>query len=303
MPAQRILIARLDDPPDTSRLERCGEHEVARALATMTARLLAKRRALGEVAARARPALERILGDLRRLQNPHMNAYRHHAANCIVLSEPFGVVPSVVRPAPPDVAFELVAALLRKKPPRRLASALAPFGIAALECALRGGVRALIVPRGRSFSQFSRSVASLVPDIDRWQAPPAGLFVLDERLLLLRAGPLRMAAAHEFGHALDAVLAAKPRSYLSFESAGIRKAFASATGFVNEYAASGLDEYFAECVRAYVEVNDPRSSWLPLTRHDLLTRDPRMFALVERLFADGFSQRAQASGAPQSAVM
>lgn len=61
--------------------------------------------------------------------------------------------------------------------------------------------------------------------------------------------------------------------------------FATATGFVNEYASTGLDEYFAESVRAYVEINDARCAWLPLTRQDLYLRDPRMFALVERLFA------------------
>jgi hypothetical protein len=127
-------------------------------------------------------------------------------------------------------------------------------------------------------------VASLVPDIDRWAAPPAGLFVLEERLVLLRHGALRMAAAHEFGHALDAVLAARPRSYHSFEDEAIRTAFANASRFVNEYAASGLDEYFAESVRAYVEVNDDRSQWLPLTRHELALCDPTMFAIVEDLF-------------------
>ena len=69
----------------------------------------------------------------------------------------------------------------------------------------------------------------------------------------------------------------------------IREAFVSATGYVNEYAASGLDEYFAESVRAYVEVNDDRSSWLPLTRHDLFLRDPRMFRIIERLFSTASS--------------
>jgi hypothetical protein len=142
----------------------------------------------------------------------------------------------------------------------------------------------MVVADGMAFTQCSRSVASLVPDIDRWQAPPAGLFVLEERLLLLRGNALRMTAAHEFAHALDAVLASRPRSYFSFENADVRDCFSSATGFVNEYAASGLDEYFAECLRAYVEVNDDHSSWLPLTRHDLLTRDPRMFTLIDRLF-------------------
>lgn len=141
----------------------------------------------------------------------------------------------------------------------------------------------MIVPPGRPFSQCSRSVASLAPEIDRWHAPPAGLFVLEERLLLLRPHALRMAAAHEFAHALDAVMAQQPRSYLSFESSDIREAFVSAPGYVNEYAASALDEYFAESVRAYVEVNDDRSSWLPLTRHELFLRDPRMFRIIERL--------------------
>jgi hypothetical protein len=286
VPVHRISIARLDDPPDTSRLERCDELEASRAIAGMMARLLARRRALGARRA-SRPALERLLGSLRRLQSPQMAAYR--AQGCIVLSEPFGVPPVAMAPAPLDAAIDLVGQLLRKRPPRALVTALAPFGISALKRAVRGGIRALIVPQDRSFSRYSRSVASLVPDIDRWQAPPAGLFVLDERLLMLRTGALRMAAAHEFAHALDAVIAEKPRSYFSFENAQVREAFASATGFVNEYAASGLDEYFAESVRAYVEVNDARSSWPPLTRHDLATRDPRMFSLIEQLFKTDFT--------------
>ena len=65
--------------------------------------------------------------------------------------------------------------------------------------------------------------------------------------------------------------------------------FATATGYINEYAATGLDEYFAESVRAYVEINDPRCAWLPVTRLDLFLRDPRMFALVDRLFESDFA--------------
>ncbi len=202
----------------------------------------------------------------------------------IVLSEPFCAKPSVLSHASMPEATELVAKLLGKSPPRTLVKALACFGRRALERAARSGVRVTLVARGRPFTQYSQSVASLVPDIDRWQAPPAGLFVLEERLLLLRSNALRMAAAHEFAHALDAVLAKQPRSYFSFESAEVREAFARATGFVNEYAASGLDEYFAECMRAYVEVNDDRSTWMPLTRQALCVRDPRMFAIVEGIF-------------------
>lgn len=248
----------------------------------MTARLV-RRRTLFAARQASGPAIERLLGALRRLQNAQLGAYRGPAG--ILLCEPFGATPSAIQAAPFDLAQMLVTKLLRRAPPRALVAALASFGVAALERAVHGRIRAVIVPKGRPFSQCSRSVASLVPDIDRWQAPPAGLFVLEERLLLLRGGALRMAAAHEFAHALDAVLAKQPRSYFSFESAEVRDAFASATGFVNEYAASGLDEYFAECTRAYVEVNDDRSSWLPLTRHDLYTRDPQMFSLLGRLFS------------------
>jgi hypothetical protein len=100
-----------------------------------------------------------------------------------------------------------------------------------------------------------------------------------------------MTAAHEFAHAIDALLARKKRSYFSYESEELRYYFATATGFVNEYAASSLDEYFAESVRAYVEVNDERCAWLPLTRQDLYLRDPRMFALIERLFRSNLAHR------------
>jgi hypothetical protein len=253
----------------------------------MSARMLRRRQM--HVATRATgPVLERLIGALRRLENPHLMAYA--TPNGVLLCEPFGAKVSVVQAASAGDAYELVAKLLHRPPPRTLVAALAGFGRAALERAVAGGVRAVIVPRNRPFSQCSRSVASLVPDIDDWQAPPAGLFVLDERLLLLRPNALRMAAAHEFAHALDAVLARQPRSYFSFESAEVREAFINATGYVNEYAASGLDEYFAECLRAYIEVNDDRSSWMPLTRHELFVRDPRMFAIIERVF-EGLEKR------------
>lgn len=289
MPAYRAALASLADPPDTSQLERCDERETAHAISTLTMSLTRRRKAL--LARHASGAvLERLLGAVRRLQNPHLAAYR--SPDGIVLSEPFGAVRSALEPARLADAQRLVAKLLGRTPPSKLVKALAAYGLAALQLAADGAVHIVIVPHGRRFAQCSRSVAALVPDIDHWQSPPAGLFVLEERLLLLRGCALRMAAAHEFAHALDAVLAERPRSYYSFESAEVRESFAAATGFVNEYAASGLDEYFAECVRAYVEVNDDASSWLPLTRHDLFTRDPKMFVVIDRLFKR-FSPHAQ----------
>ncbi len=288
VPASCITIARLSDPPDTSLLERCSAAETERAKNIMSARLLRRRHLLGARGA-TRASIERVLGALRRLHNPQLRAYA--CPRGIVLCEPFGARRSVVARASVDQAGHLVTALLGRPAPRELVAALAPFGRTALARVVDSGVRARIVPKNRSFSRCSRSVAALVPDIDRWQAPPAGLFVLEERLLLLRPHALRMAAAHEFGHALDAVLAERPCSYFSFESMTVREAFRCTTGFVNEYAASGLDEYFAESLRAYVEVNDERSTWSPLTRQTLFERDPRMFAIVERLLC-GLKQSA-----------
>lgn len=182
--------------------------------------------------------------------------------------------------------------------PRARAIARTPnslFGIAYyVLLAVAGRVRIAIVPAERRFSDFSPAVARLVPGIDDWSAPPSGLFVVEERRVLLRDRAMTMTVAHEFAHALDAVLAEKPRSYFSYESAELRRCFATASGFVNEYAASGLDEYFAESLRAYVEVNDSRCAWLPLTRYELKTRDPRMFELIERLLCEGVKHPAPA---------
>jgi hypothetical protein len=40
----------------------------------------------------------------------------------------------------------------------------------------------------------------------------------------------------------------------------------------------------AECVRAFVEVNDPHSLWPRATRERLWSIDPRMAAIVASLF-------------------
>jgi hypothetical protein len=179
--------------------------------------------------------------------------------------------------------------MLGTKPDPELEDVLAAYGEQALVAAARSGFTIAIVPDGQPFASFSSSVARCAPGIDAWAAPPSGLFVVEERRILLRPHALRMTAAHEFAHALDALLARKLRSYFSYESEELRYYFATASAFVNEYAASSLDEYFAESMRAYVEINDERCAWLPLTRQDLYLRDPRMFALIERLFKGGFT--------------
>jgi hypothetical protein len=284
MSLPRVRLARLSSPPNTSMLEPATTAEARRSIALLAARFQ-RRRALLAARGTTGAALERVLGAIRRLQSPYLQVF--HETGALLASEPFDATPRVGALATMTRARELVARLTSRAPSAALVEALAPFGERALRLAAGAGVRVTVVPNGRPFTQCSPAVAALVPDIDRWQAPPAGLYVLEERLILLRSGALRMAAAHEFAHALDALLAAKPRSYFSFENPGVRSAYAAASGFLNEYAASGLDEYFAESLRAYVEVNDDRSSWLPLTRLELKARDPCMFEIIDSLFRSG----------------
>ena len=290
MAAGRIMLADVHSPPDTSALTPCDETQTALAIERLRRNLLRLRRQGGTRSGdegTVANTTQSILARLRRLQNPQIAAYRH--GDTIVLSEPFNGIASAIARAPQAVAHAALSTMLGVVPDAELEDVLAAYGEQALAAAARLGFTIAIVPEGQPFASFSSSVARCAPGIDTWAAPPSGLFVVEERRILLRPHALRMTAAHEFAHALDALLAQKPRSYFSYESEELRYYFATATGFVNEYAASSLDEYFAESVRAYVEVNDDRCAWLPLTRQDLYLRDPRMFALIERLFRGGLT--------------
>jgi hypothetical protein len=292
MRRRTIALADLANPPDTASLTACDEAETAGAIERVRSRLMRRRKALLTRSGHTSD-LDRTVAGLRRLQNPQLTAYA--VGESLVLSEPFNGIARVCPVAPIDFARKAADKLFGKRAPAALRRVLGSFGEAALACACKAGVTICIVPAEIRFSEASASVARCVPGIDDWSAPPSGLFVVEDRRVLLRDRALSMTAAHEFAHALDASLAARAKSYYSFENEELRYYFATATGYVNEYAASGLDEYFAESVRAYVEVNDPACAWLPLTRQDLFLRDPRMFALVERLFASGFSARERRS--------
>ncbi len=162
---------------------------------------------------------------------------------------------------------------------------LARFGAPALAFAAARGVR--IVPLGgrQPYREASASLRRLGVDVDAWPVPPAGLFVVEERTIYLRsASP--MTVAHEFGHALDCALGGGV--YRSGYDATIRRAFAAARDFVTPYAATGLDEYFAECVRAHVGVNDPHSVWPAATRERLAAVDPPIAHYLEEIFASEF---------------
>ncbi len=165
------------------------------------------------------------------------------------------------------------------------------FGRGALAYAVRSHVRVMLLHPGELYRQASQALARLGIDVDAWPAPPAGLFVVEERALYLRSRS-PMTVAHEFGHALDCALGGGV--YRSGIDPQVRALFANATSFVTPYAATGVDEYFAESLRAYVEANDAASPWPRATRARLRHGDPGMHEYVELLFERDFGERPQA---------
>jgi hypothetical protein len=144
------------------------------------------------------------------------------------------------------------------------------------------GVRVIPLSQTTTYTAASPALRRLTASVDHWPRPPAGLFVVEERTVYLRSLS-SMTIVHELAHALD--LALGGGVYLSGFDPAIRRAFRDARAFVTPYAASALDEYFAECVRAYVEANDPRSPWPRATRARLKALDPAMHAIVSAMFA------------------
>jgi hypothetical protein len=166
-----------------------------------------------------------------------------------------------------------------------VAQALSRFGPRALRYAAERGTRIIPLSLGRRYRDASPALRRIGIDVDTWPVPPAGLFVVEERTVYLRSSS-PMTVAHEFGHALDCALGGGV--YRSGYDARVRAAFSAARAFVTPYAAAGLDEYFAESLRAYAEVNDPNSPWPQATRTRLFSLDPLMHEYVRSLFEEVF---------------
>lgn len=191
-----------------------------------------------------------------------------------------------------DPSAALVCGAASQDDVRAIADTLARFGEGALRYAARCGIRIVPLRAGERYADASAALQRLGVDVDAWPVPPAGLFVVEEKTVFLRtASP--MTVAHEFGHALDCALGGGV--YRSGYDSQIRAAFASAREYVTPYAATGLDEYFAESLRAYVGVNDPHSPWPRATRARLRKLDLAMHDVVERLFATDLAAQESAA--------
>jgi len=82
---------------------------------------------------------------------------------------------------------------------------LARFGRDALVFARRHDVRVVPLHHAERYVRASPALTRMGVDVDAWPAPPAGLFVVEERSVYLRSRS-PMTVAHEFGHALDCAL-------------------------------------------------------------------------------------------------
>ncbi len=166
---------------------------------------------------------------------------------------------------------------------------LVRYGLGPLAYARDAGICVLPMRPGELYREASATLARLGIDVDAWPAPPAGLFVVEERSLYLRSRS-PMTVAHEFGHALDCALGGGV--YRSGVDPRVRALFTGARAFVTPYAATGIDEYFAESMRAYVGINDPASPWPRATRERLRRIDPAMCEYVDEIFRTEFSRAA-----------
>jgi hypothetical protein len=170
-----------------------------------------------------------------------------------------------------------------------IATTLERFGTGALSFARERHTRVAPLHRGETYAEASPALARLGIDVDAWPAPPAGLFVVEERTVYLRSRSA-MTVAHEFGHALDCALGGGV--YQSGIDPQIRRLFINARSFITPYAATGIDEYFAEGLRAFVEANDPASHWPRATKSRLHSVDPALYDYIERLFLSEFRAAA-----------
>lgn len=180
------------------------------------------------------------------------------------------------------------AVLLDLSNPERVPAIVATlnrFGGGAISFAHRASIRVVPLAAGDRYDARSAALRRLGVDVDAWPAPPAGLFVVEERTVYLRSHS-PMTVAHEFGHALDCALGAGV--YRSSVDPVLRSLFGKARTYVTPYAATGLDEYFAENMRAYVEINDAASFWPRVSRERLRRIDPGMHDYLECLFSSEF---------------
>ena len=182
---------------------------------------------------------------------------------------------SALIPTASSLHREAIAAILRELPAGTLNL------LAEKNCTIRP------LEKRERYDVASPALKRLGIDVDAWPSPPAGLFVVEERTVYVRSRS-EMTIVHELGHALDCALG--DGVYRSGYDPEIRAAFTGATRFVTPYAATGVDEYFAEAFRAMMSANDASSHWPDVSPARLRKCDPMIFGIMSGIF-DELSRR------------
>ena len=163
------------------------------------------------------------------------------------------------------------------------------FGQGALAYAARRGIRILLLRPGELYREASAALARLGIDVDAWPAPPAGLFVVEERALYLRSRS-PMTVAHEFGHALDCALGGGV--YRSGIDPQVRALFANAQRLRDSLRGDRASTSTSpnRCAPTS-KPTTAASPWPRATRARLRHIDPGMHDYVEMLFEIEFGER------------
>lgn len=157
---------------------------------------------------------------------------------------------------------------------------------AVLDLLVAGNIQVRALHENERYDEASPELTRIGVNVDGWPAPPAGLFVVEERTLYLRScSPMTL--THELGHAVD--LALGGGIYKSTLDPKMRREFSDATKYTSPYAATATDEWFAEGFRCYLSqfttVNDAGGFWPKATLARLRTCAPKLGAFFESRFS------------------
>ncbi|HEX3464242.1 MAG TPA: hypothetical protein VHS78_09380 [Candidatus Elarobacter sp.] len=144
------------------------------------------------------------------------------------------------------------------------------------------GIRTVLIGPFQKYRDYSPLLRHL--RVDRWPKPPLGVFVIAERTLYV-SYPAPVVVAHEYAHAIDCALGGG--AYFSVAHPGVRRALRRARkrkSFITRHAGSGVDEYFAEGMRAMIGVDDHHHPRPAVGRACLRRLDRDLFEILNAIF-------------------
>jgi hypothetical protein len=175
----------------------------------------------------------------------------------------------MLRAGPPGVREDLAQLLTQAVPPSILRF------VAAYDVAIRP------LFSNEDFPDVSPALSD-VGFLQAHPIQPPGLYVPEEKTLYLRSVSA-LVVGHELMHAVDDALGGT--AYYSTRDVAIGRAFTRAKAFVTPYASEDVEEYFAECGRAMLGMNDPDlTSWPLVDEQRLRSVDPAMWRIMLELF-------------------